>query len=416
MLSSSDAVYKAYVKKSKQFSGRPDLQSFVALTKGLKGLSLATMTDDYKRNKAMNLRAMQKLVTDKSFVDSILTVEVRKMLNLFDKFILQKNAFYPVEEFGYIVPSVALSIMFGENYNYNDDQLLSIVDNSKEWFENAEIGNPIDFFNYKILQYLPNERMRIAEKCRKLSDDYVLERIKAFLDNEVNPPSILTSYLENYHQDLKKEKLTEDELLELIKTCSDMLGGGFETVAATLSWALLYLAKYPKVAELCRDEIIKVTEECPLSVKYESSLPYFIATIYEILRMSTVAPLALPRSTMEDVQLRSFIIPKDTVILPNLWRINHDPVQWKQPNELNPEHFLDDDGNVDAASVRKVASFSSGTRRCPGDKFAINEMIMLLGTIIKTYKLTLVEPPEDMLPKRGLSSRPKYYTLSLNRY
>ena len=226
----------------------------------------------------------------------------------------------------------------------------------------------------------------------------------------------LASYLENYYRDLKEEKLTEDELLELTRTCSDMLGAGFETVAATLSWALLYFVKYPKVAKLCRDEIMKVTEECPLSVKHESLLPYFIATIYEILRMSTVAPLALPRSTIEDVQLRSFIIPKDTVILPNLWRINHDSFQWKQPNEFNPEHFLDDDGNVDAASVRKLASFSSGTRRCPGNKLAINEIIMLLGTIIKTYKLTLVEPPEDMLPKPGLSLRPKYYTVSLNRY
>ena len=138
VLSSSDAVYEAYVKKSKPFSGRPDLQSFVVSSNGLKGLSLATMTNDYKRNKAMNLRAMQKLVRDKSFVDSILTLEVRKIVNLFDKLILQKNVFYPMEEFGYIVPSVAFSVMFGANYNYNDDQLLSIVANGKEWFETQE--------------------------------------------------------------------------------------------------------------------------------------------------------------------------------------------------------------------------------------------------------------------------------------
>ena len=53
------------------------------------------------------------------------------------------------------------------------------------------VGNPIDFFNYKILQYLPNKRMRIAEKCRKVLDGYVLERIKTFLDNDYKTPSIL---------------------------------------------------------------------------------------------------------------------------------------------------------------------------------------------------------------------------------
>ena len=220
---------------------------------------------------------------------------------------------------------------------------------------------------------------------------------------------------ENYHRDLRKEPLTNAEILELGRTCNDVLAGGFKTISATLSWAVLYFLKYPQVLELCRKEIREVIGEDPLSVEHETSLPYFFATIHDVLRLSSVVP-QVARATSEDVQFRSFIIPKNTLIMSNVYKLNHNELEWKKPNELYPGNFLDDEGKLDATSVRKLSTFSTGIRRCPGDKFTTHEIFVMLGTLIRRYKMVLTQPPVDELPKDGLTLKPKYYTIKLERY
>ena len=84
VLSSRDAIHEAFVKMSRQFSDRPTNPSFQTISHGLNGLFFTNLVDQYKRNKAMNHRAMQKLLSNKSYLDLLLTTEVEKMITLFD--------------------------------------------------------------------------------------------------------------------------------------------------------------------------------------------------------------------------------------------------------------------------------------------------------------------------------------------
>ena len=415
VLSSRDVIHQAYVKKSRQFSDRPAFRSYKVSTQGLQGIFFSNLGDQYKNNKTMNHSAVQTLLSNKSYMDLLLTIEVKKMITLFDNHMFEKRAFCPMREFGYIVPSVMMSFMYGDNHNYESPELMSLIECSAKWFENQERNSYKDFLDYKILRVLPNERLNLIEKFSKISFDIILKKIKSFQHSDVKNPCLLSLYLENYHRDLRKEPLTNAELLELGRSCADMLAAGFETITSTLSWAVIYLIKYPQVLELCRKEIKEVTCENPLSVEHETLLPYFVATIHDILRLSSVQPI-VTRATSEDVQFRSFIIPKNTLIMSNVYKLNHNALEWKKPNELYPGHFLDDEGKLDATSVRKLSTFSSGIRRCPGDKFTIQEIFFLLGTLIKTYKTILTQPPIDELPKNGFTLRPKYYAIELERY
>ena len=47
-------------------------------------------------------------------------------------------------------------------------------------------------------------------------------------------------------------------------------------------------------------------------------MPYTLATIHEIYRLSCVAP-AVPRCTTVDTTLGGYTIPKDTNVVCNLW-------------------------------------------------------------------------------------------------
>ena len=134
VLSSRDVIHEAYVKMSRQFSNRPDFQSSRISARGLQGLIFANLGDQYKNNKAMNHRAMQKLLSNKSYLDLLLTTEVKKMITLFDNHMVEKRAFCPLREFGYIVPSVMMSFIFGENLSYESPKLLSLIECSEKWF------------------------------------------------------------------------------------------------------------------------------------------------------------------------------------------------------------------------------------------------------------------------------------------
>ena len=103
------------------------------------------------------------------------------------------------------------------------------------------------------------------------------------------------------------------------------------------------------------------------------------------------------------------------MVVTNIWAVNHNPEEWEKPNELYPEHHLDSQGKINPSALTNIATFSSGIRRCPADKFAFYELFLLLGTIIKTYDIKIVKPPEDMVPRQGVALKPKPYTIALSR-
>ena len=39
-------------------------------------------------------------------------------------------------------------------------------------------------------------------------------------------------------------------------------------------------------------------------------------------------------------------IPKDTIVISNLWYMMHDPAVWDDPYEFKPERFLDTEGHL----------------------------------------------------------------------
>ena len=242
----------------------------------------------------------------------------------------------------------------------------------------------MDFLDYHILKMLPNKRLDKLREERNSRTQFANRKLNVYLQNrEETNSSLLNSYFVNFYRDLNVEDISAREIHEMALLLSDLQAAGFDTVATTLSWSMLYLVQYPAITKRCRHEITTLVGGKDLSIEHESFLPYYVATIYDILRLSSVAPLGVPHATIQDVTLREFEIPRNSVILTNIWAVNHNPEEWEKPNELYPEHHLDSQGKIDPSALKNIATFSSGIRRCPGDKFAFYELFLLLGTIIK---------------------------------
>lgn len=49
---------------------------------------------------------------------------------------------------------------------------------------------------------------------------------------------------------------------------------------------------------------------------------------------------------MEDDVYNGYFIPKGSVVIPNIWKLTHDPVRYNNPMEFNPSRFLATEGKA----------------------------------------------------------------------
>lgn len=137
---------------------------------------------------------------------------------------------------------------------------------------------------------------------------------------------------------------TEEQLLS---TVLDLFGGGTETTSSTIRWAIFYLAQRPDLQEKISSEIRRVigADRLP-SMADRANLPLTSAMLMETNRLSAVSPLAVAHRTTQATKLMGYDIPEDTLVVPLLWNVLHDPNTFSDPEEFDPYRFLDSDGKT----------------------------------------------------------------------
>ena len=95
----------------------------------------------------------------------------------------------------------------------------------------------------------------------------------------------------------------------------------------------------------------------------QDKMPYTLAFINEVHRKASIVPLGVQHWTNSDVEVGRFTIPKDSIVVPNLWEVHHDPDTWTDPNVFRPERFL----NSEAEFVNRDQdhSFQRGSTEMP---------------------------------------------------
>lgn len=82
----------------------------------------------------------------------------------------------------------------------------------------------------------------------------------------------------------------------------------------------LAMLLYPDVQRKAQAELDAVLGEAVLPVATDRGrLPYVSAIVKEALRWHSVAPLGIPHRTDEDDVINGFLIPKNAVLLTNVW-------------------------------------------------------------------------------------------------
>ncbi|XP_078690599.1 cytochrome P450 2U1-like [Branchiostoma floridae x Branchiostoma belcheri] len=136
---------------------------------------------------------------------------------------------------------------------------------------------------------------------------------------------------------------TEREMEQVI---FDLFFTGAETSSTCLRWAVFLMAVFPRVQARIHCELDAVLgPHGEVSLDKRAQLPYLDATISEVLRFRPAAPF-MYRCATKDSRLRGYFIPENTQILVNLWSVHMDPKHWQNPEQFNPERFLNPEGTT----------------------------------------------------------------------
>ncbi|CAN8293841.1 unnamed protein product [Cochlearia groenlandica] len=163
-------------------------------------------------------------------------------------------------------------------------------------------------------------------------------------------------------------KLNMDNLKAIIM---DIFLAGVNTSVITLIWAMTELIRNPRVMKKVQEEIrTQLGDKDKITEDDLNNLHYFKLVVKETFRLHPAAPLLLPRETMSQIKIQGYDIPAKSQMMINVYSIARDPKLWTNPDEFNPDRFLD--SGIDYRGLNfELLPFGSGRRICPGMNMGI---------------------------------------------
>ncbi|HEG6855439.1 TPA: cytochrome P450 [Campylobacter jejuni] len=232
----------------------------------------------------------------------------------------------------------------------------------------------------KWLSYVLGDRKRAkaGDVIRQVLSDIIKPRYDMADNAEFE--DILGSLLLVVDADTNK-RFSFEEILDQVAM---LFLAGHETTASSLTWTLYLLSLYPKEQEKAYEEITQVLQGGAIEISHLRQFKYLTNIFKESLRL--YPPVGFfAREAKKDTQVRDKLIKKDSGVAIAPWLIHRHEEFWTNPHGFNPSRF--------EGEYKKDAylPFGVGERICIGQGFAMQEAILILANILKTYKLELEE-------------------------
>ncbi|XP_071815043.1 cytochrome P450 2D15-like isoform X2 [Apostichopus japonicus] len=156
-----------------------------------------------------------------------------------------------------------------------------------------------------------------------------------------------------------------------------------------MHWSVMLLCEFPDIQEKVGEEVDRIVgwDRLP-SLDDREKLTYTTATLYEVMRFSSILPLSVPHATSKEVQIEG------TWVLFNLFSMHYDDKLWNEPETFKPEHFLDETGKV-RLHPEGFLPFSTGRRVCLGESLAKAELFLLFSWLFQHYRVRKSPGQED---------------------
>ncbi|XP_004078124.1 steroid 21-hydroxylase isoform X2 [Oryzias latipes] len=397
VLNSGELIRETLVRKWSDFAGRPISYTGDIVSGGGRNISLGDYTEEWRAHRRLVHGALQRCCQQ-----SLHSVIERQALHL--RKVLMGYQGSPVdlsEDFTVAASNVITTLAFGKEYDKSSSelqQLHSCLNEIVSLWGSSWIS-ALDSF--PLLRKLPNPVFARLLKEVARRDEIIKQHLDNFkLQGHQSEDSITGSLLQalDKHQNTKEGQLLTDVHVHMATV--DLLIGGTETTAAWLNWTVAFLLHRPEIQDKVYEELCTVPEGRYPKYSDRQRLPVLCALVNEVLRLRPVAPLAVPHRAIRNSSIAGFFIPKNSVIIPNLFGAHHDPAVWSEPYSFKPERFLEGGGG----STRALVPFGGGARLCLGESVAKMELFLFTAYLLRDFQFILPESnvfPPDL---RGIAT------------
>ncbi|KAH9934273.1 cytochrome P450 [Fomitopsis serialis] len=323
-------------------------------------LSMASYGDEWRKQRRVVAHALSSAMLSRYY--SIQEDEARRLVQG-----LLRNPDTVVSQTKTRIAAIIMRVIYGYTVEGEDDRMITMQFEAMDNFTYASEPGVwiVDFIPQ--LQYLPRwmpgaSFLRTAQAFKELEPTQL--ECRPSQQAGTAEPCLVVSALEQCEGRMSDE----DE-----PGCNLRSRGWIDTNMSAIFSFLLLMILHPDVVG---------TERLP-SMKDRPSLPYLRSVITEVYRCyGPVAPQGLPHSLRQDDVYKDYLLPKTSILIPNVWRMLHDPDVFQQPDEFRPERFANSD--TEMRKVTDLSLFGFGRRACPGSQFAEGSVFAIAATVLAT--------------------------------
>ncbi|CAK9180032.1 unnamed protein product, partial [Ilex paraguariensis] len=161
----------------------------------------------------------------------------------------------------------------------------------------------------------------------------------------------------------------------------EVFGGGSETTATDIEWAMVELMRNPRIMKKAQVEIrrsLKGKKE--VDEKEIKQLNFLHAIVHKTLRLRPLRPLLI-RESREQCEINGYELPNKTRVLINVWAVGRDPNCWTNADCFKPERFLGSSITYTSTNFEYIP-FGASKRMCLGISYAIATIEIVLAQLL----------------------------------
>lgn len=425
-------MIKTILLKQNQF---PKADVFVSAGKGsllnkfIVGPNMVFVENsDWRRHRKIANPAFQQAMPHNIF--GMLTIRMFDVIN--DCIERKENKI----EIGDILKRLTLDALTLAGFGFD---INSLGDPQNEWLQTYKniingMQDPLFFFFPKLesqfLHFFPKRRL-IHEDCDKflkLMNDMIEKKRKVVEGENSDEVSMLLSSQTSSERDiltllLESEKNENDQNAymtnqEIQSNLCLFFSAGHDSTTGALSFALYHLAVNMDIQERARKEVLQILGDAHSDIIPTTSqtkdMHFLNMIIKETLRMQPTVPVASARKAKEDCKLGNIFIPKDSILLIDIYNTHRNPSTWKNPLIFDPERFRPG-GEADESTSSQKGNpwipFSSGSRQCIGMNFSLAEQRVTLSMMLRKYTWSL---PKDSIHAKEVITTGIFFTIAKN--
>lgn len=363
---------------------------------------LTSNGDSWKEMRRFALTNLRDFGMGKRASEDKIIEECDHLIEVLKKY--KGEAFDTTQPVNYAVSNIICSIVYGSRFEYDDPEFTSLVDRTNRGIQlvgspSVQVYNVFPWIGKWFANLREIQRMVAANRKQNLQ---LFSRLKETLNPQMCR-GLVDAFLVR-KQNLEESGNTNSHFHNenLMVTVQHLFAAGTDTTATTLRWALLLMAKYPKIQDQVQEELSRVIGGRQVQVKDRKNLPFTDAVIHETQRLASIVPM-LTHKTSQDVTFQGHFIKKGTAVTPLLTSVLYDETEWENPHRFHPAHFLDKDGKF----VKREAfmPFSAGRRACVGESLARMELFIFFTSLLQHFRFTpppgVSEDELDLTPRVG---------------